>query len=274
MKKCVFVTGSFDDLRSRHVRLLEEASKIGPVHILLWSDDTVRYLSGTAPKLTEAERLYFVRAIRYVDKASLVDGNIDPDELPQFATKQATSWVVFEEQDTPQKRAFCRAKNISYHVIGESELSHFPFAPDINHNDSQQRKKVVVTGCFDWLHSGHVRFFEETSALGDLYVVLGHDQNVLLLKGEGHPLFPENERRYMVQAIRHVKHALLSSGTGWMDAEPEIDLIRPNMYAVNEDGDKSQKKAFCEAHGIEYVVLRRLPKEGLPKRESTALRGF
>jgi cytidyltransferase-like protein len=154
------------------------------------------------------------------------------------------------------------------------ELSRFPLAAEMNHNDTQQRKKVVVTGCFDWLHSGHVRFFEETSALGDLYVVLGHDQNVTLLKGEGHPLFPENERRHMVQSIRFVKQALVSTGNGWMDAEPEIDLIKPDLYAVNEDGDKAEKKAFCEMHGIEYVVLRRLPKEGLPKRESTALRGF
>jgi cytidyltransferase-like protein len=272
--KSVVVTGSFDNLRSRHVRLLEEAAKLGPVHVNLWSDETVRHFSGAAPKLNEAERFYFVQAIRTVDQVSLVGGDIDPDKIPQVSESQPQSWVVFEEQDTPRKRAFCNARNISYHVVGESELSRFPLAPKIFHNECQQRPKVVVTGCFDWLHSGHVRFFEETSALGDLYVVLGHDHNVTLLKGEGHPLFPENERRTMVQAIRHVKQALVSSGSGWMDAEPEINLIKPDLYAVNEDGDKAEKKAFCEAHGIEYVVLRRLPKEGLPKRESTVLRGF
>ena len=272
--KSVVVTGSFDNLRSRHVRLLEEAAKIGPVHVNLWSDKTVHHLSGAAPRLTEAERLYFVQAIRTVDQVTLVYGDIDPDELPHFSESQPASWVVFEKQDTPRKRAFCNAKNISYHVVKESELSRFPLAPEISHNECHQRPKIVVTGCFDWLHSGHVRFFEETAALGDLYVVLGHDQNVTLLKGEGHPLFPENERRCMVQAIRHVKLALLSSGSGWMDAEPEIDVIKPEMYAVNEDGDKAEKKAFCEAHGIEYVVLKRLPKEGLPKRESTTLRGY
>ena len=272
--KSVVVTGSFDNLCSRHVRLLEEAAKLGPVYVNLWSDEIIRHLSGRAPKLSEAERFYFVQAIRTVDQVSLIGGEIDPDTIPLVNGSQPHSWVVFEEQDTPRKRAFCNARNIRFHVVGESELSRFPLAPEINHNERQQRPKVVVTGCFDWLHSGHVRFFEETSALGDLYVVLGHDQNVTLLKGEGHPLFPENERRTMVQAIRHVKQALISSGSGWMDAEPEIDLIRPDLYAVNEDGDKAEKKAFCKAHGIEYVVLRRLPKEGLPTRESTALRGF
>ena len=46
------------------------------------------------------------------------------------------------------------------------------------------------------------------------------------------------------------------------------------MYAVNEDGDKPEKREFCEAHGMQYVVLKRTPKEGLPRRQSTDLRGF
>ncbi len=143
-----------------------------------------------------------------------------------------------------------------------------------NNNSPSLNKKVLVTGCFDWFHSGHVRFFEETSQLGDLYVVVGHDENVRLLKGEGHPLFPEDERRYMVAAIRFVKQALISSGSGWMDAEPEIDAIKPDIYAVNDDGDQPEKRKFCEKHGLEYVVLPRTPAPGLPSRQSTELRGF
>ena len=133
---------------------------------------------------------------------------------------------------------------------------------------------MVVTGCYDWLHSGHVRFFEEASAYGDLYVVVGGDENVRFLKGPGHPLFSQEERRYNVQAVRLVKQALISTGWGWMDAEPEIEKIRPDIYLVNEDGDKPEKRAFSQEHGLEYVVLKRAPKEGLPRRESTKLRGF
>jgi glycerol-3-phosphate cytidylyltransferase-like family protein len=103
---------------------------------------------------------------------------------------------------------------------------------------------------------------------------VGHDANVRLLKGEGHPLFPQDERRYLVQSIRYVKQALISTGHGWTDAEPEIALIKPDICAVNEDGDKPEKRSFCEAHGIQYVVLKRIPKEGLPQRQSTNLRGF
>lgn len=149
-----------------------------------------------------------------------------------------------------------------------------PSKSDIEARPDGSRKKVLVTGCFDWLHTGHRRFFEEVSELGALRVVVGHDANIRKLKGEGHPLFIEQERRYRVGSIRFVTEALVSTGHGWLDAEPEIRRIRPDIYALNEDGDKSAKRRFCEANSIEYVVLKRLPKPGLPRRESTELRGF
>ena len=43
---------------------------------------------------------------------------------------------------------------------------------------------------------------------------------------------------------------------------------------MNEDGDKGGKREYCEKHGIEYLVLKRTPAPGLPKRNSTNLRGF
>ncbi|MCU0521863.1 MAG: adenylyltransferase/cytidyltransferase family protein, partial [Anaerolineae bacterium] len=122
--------------------------------------------------------------------------------------------------------------------------------------------------------SGHIRFFEEVSALGDLYVAVGNDANVRELKGEGHPLQSQDERRYMVQSVRYVTQAVITKGMGWMDAAPNIEEIRPDIYAVNEDGDVPEKAAFCAEHGLEYVVLKRLPKEGLQRRSSTELRGF
>ncbi len=114
----------------------------------------------------------------------------------------------------------------------------------------------------------------DAAAYGALYAVVGSDRNVELLKGPGHPLQREEERRYMVGAVKSVHQCLVSSGSGWMDAEPEIAEIRPTHYVVNEDGDQPEKREFCREHGIEYVVLQRVPHAGLPARSSTALRGF
>jgi cytidyltransferase-like protein len=270
----VVVTGSFDDLKSRHVRLLEESSNLGNVQVLLWADEAVRTLTGKLPKFPVAERSYMLQAIRYVNAVTVVANPIDADAIPMVENFQPTIWAVNEADASPQKQAYCAANNIVYRVVTDRDLQGFPVIPLARGADSATRKKVVVTGCYDWFHSGHVRFFEEVSELGDLYVVAGSDANVRLLKGAGHPLFPQDERRYFIQSIRYVKRALISTGQGWMDAEPEIALIKPDLYAVNEDGDKPEKREFCEAHGIQYVVLKRTPKEGLPRRQSTDLRGF
>jgi len=254
------------------MRFLQEAAKLGPVHLLLWSDQAVQVLESEGPKFPQAERQYFVEAIRYVDQVTLVGGPIERDALPAEHAGGPATWVVEESDDNAAKRAFCEAHGLEFRVITEDQLQGFPEGPS---DDSPSgKKKVIVTGCYDWFHSGHVRFFEEVSELGELYVVVGHDANIKLLKGEGHPMYEEDMRRYMAGSIRHVKRALVSSGDGWLDAEPEIERIKPDIYAVNEDGDRPEKREYCEAHGIEYRVLKRVPKEGLPKRQSTDLRGF
>jgi cytidyltransferase-like protein len=225
----VVVTGSFDDLKSRHVRFLEEASKLGDVHVLLWSDDAVRALTGTASRFPQEERLYLLQAIRNVSQVSLVPPPVERDTIPGLAAIQPAIWVVDQTSDSPQKRAYCKTHNLEYRVLSEADLQGFPVSQHGNsgHTESLPRKKVIVTGSFDWLHSGHVRFFEEASELGDLYAAVGHDENIRLLKGEGHPMFPQDERLYMVQAIRFVTQALLTSGHGWMDAAPEIAVFGP-----------------------------------------------
>ena len=78
----------------------------------------------------------------------------------------------------------------------------------------------------------------------------------------------------MVGSIKYVKQALISSGDGWLDADPEIQRLKPDIYAVNEDGDRGGKREYCEKNGIEYLVLKRTPAPGLPQRSSTNLRGF
>lgn len=270
----VYITASFDNLRSPQVRFLQEASRLGKVNVLLWSDAVVRAVEGNAPMFPQQERQYLLESIRCVSQVSLVEALPDPDVLPATGDVRGCAWVVDEAGDNTARKAYCQNSGMRYRVIPAEALKGFPSFPEAGVATAPGRKKALVTGCYDWLHSGHVRFFEEVSHLGDLYVVVGNDANVRYLKGEGHPMIGQEERRYMVQSIRFVKQALITSGFGWMDAAPEIALVKPDIYAVNEDGDRPEKRAFCQEHGLEYVVLKRVPKAGLPRRESTRLRGF
>ena len=128
---------------------------------------------------------------------------------------------------------------------------------------------MFVSGCFDLLHSGHVAFFRAASQLGDVYVSVGNDANVTALKKA--PMFPEQERVYMVGAIRWVHHAFVAKGMGH-DQSLDLDDVKPDIFFVNEDGDKESKRAQCAERGIEYVVARRTPDGGLSVRSSTSIK--
>lgn len=132
-------------------------------------------------------------------------------------------------------------------------------------------KKVFVSGCYDLLHSGHVEFFRQAAQYGDLYVGIGSDSTILHYKHH-RTVYPEQERLFMVKAIRYVKDAFINDGDGVMDFVQTVDRLKPDVFVVNADGASETKRRFCAERGIEYVVLDRVPADGLAARSSTALK--
>ena len=133
------------------------------------------------------------------------------------------------------------------------------------------KPKVFVSGCYDLLHSGHIEFFRQASAYGSLYVGIGSDSTIQRLKGHK-TLYSENERLFMVKSIRYVQDAYINRGSGLMDFIPTVDFLKPDIFVVNEDGSTKEKENFCKERGIEYVVLKRTPQEGLEARSSTDIK--
>jgi cytidyltransferase-like protein len=136
---------------------------------------------------------------------------------------------------------------------------------------AELKKKVFVSGCYDLLHSGHVEFFRQASQYGDLYVGIGSDNTIAALKGHK-TMYSEQERLFMVRAIRYVKEAYINQGDGYLDFLPTLDIVRPDCLVVNEDGDREEKRALCRERGMEYIVLKRVPSDGLAARSSTDLK--
>ena len=132
-------------------------------------------------------------------------------------------------------------------------------------------KKVFVSGCYDLLHSGHVEFFKQASQYGDLYVGIGSDATYQEYKHRK-PMFPEEERLFMVKAVRYVKEAYVNAGSGVIDFLPTLDLVRPDVFVVNAEGGSEEKRQLCKERGIEYVELQRTPHEGLQARSSSSLK--
>jgi cytidyltransferase-like protein len=131
-------------------------------------------------------------------------------------------------------------------------------------------KKVLVSGCFDILHSGHIAFFEEASKCGELYVGVGSDSTVHELKGRK-PVYSEKERLYLIQSLKYVKDAWINSGRGLMDFEEEALSLKPDIIFVNSDGFTADKKEFCKKHNIQLIVSNKLPLDGFPIQPATMM---
>lgn len=132
-------------------------------------------------------------------------------------------------------------------------------------------KKVFVSGCYDLLHSGHVEFFQQASRFGDLYVGIGSDATYLEYKHRK-PMFPQEERLFMVQNIKAVKEAYINEGSGVIDFLPTLDRVNPDVFVVNAEGGSEEKRRICAERGIEYIELQRTPHEGLQARSSSSLK--
>jgi D-beta-D-heptose 7-phosphate kinase/D-beta-D-heptose 1-phosphate adenosyltransferase len=69
------------------------------------------------------------------------------------------------------------------------------------------RRIVFTNGCFDLLHSGHVRYLRAARALGDVLVVaLNSDASVRRLKGPERPLVRLRDRAEVMAALEMVDY--------------------------------------------------------------------
>ena len=159
------------------------------------------------------------------------------------------------------------------HVV-KSETDFRPMdktADSIAMEVRKRRHRVFVSGCYDLLHSGHIEFFKQASQYGDLYVGIGSDATYLEYK-HAKPLFPQEERLFMVKAVRYVKDACINEGVGIIDFLPTLDKVKPDVFVVNSDGGSEEKRRICRERGIRYVELERAPHAGLQARSSSSLK--
>jgi rfaE bifunctional protein nucleotidyltransferase chain/domain len=98
---------------------------------------------------------------------------------------------------------------------------------------SEGKKLVFTNGCFDILHAGHVRYLNQARSLGDALVLgLNSDKSVRVLKGEGRPIVPEDERAEVLAALACIDFIFIFD-----DLTPQrvIDAIVPDILVKGAD---------------------------------------
>lgn len=122
-------------------------------------------------------------------------------------------------------------------------------------------KKVLVGGCFDLLHFGHISFLKQAKALGDyLVVALESDENARRMKGDNRPIHNQKQRKEMLEALSVVNEVLMLPP---MKTNEEYDAlvnrIKPAIIAVTEgDPILDKKKNQAEAVGAQLVVIPKI----------------
>jgi rfaE bifunctional protein nucleotidyltransferase chain/domain len=92
---------------------------------------------------------------------------------------------------------------------------------------------VLANGNFDLLHVGHVRYLRGAKELGGkLVVAINSDASVRVLKGEGRPIMPEEERAEIVAALSDVDAVVIFPE---LDVRALIRELRPDIQAKGTD---------------------------------------
>lgn len=114
--------------------------------------------------------------------------------------------------------------------------------------------RVMATGVFDILHSGHLRYLEEAKLLGDeLIVVVATDATVRKQKHE--PITPETMRLELVQALKPVDRALLGKEGDMFEIVKEVapDII---VLGYDQAFDEKNLEAELAKRGLKARVVR------------------
>lgn len=118
---------------------------------------------------------------------------------------------------------------------------------------------VVVTGVFDLLHIGHLRFIEAARELGDsLAVGVESDERVRRWKGPERPIQSEEDRCTLIGALRVVDRVFLIGGER-VDPAYYADLLRPMtaryLAVTADDPYLAEKRDAMACIGVELRVV-------------------
>lgn len=115
--------------------------------------------------------------------------------------------------------------------------------------------RVMASGVFDILHTGHISYLEQAKAAGDeLVVVVACDSTVRRRKHE--PVTPEGMRLRIVQSLKPVDLALIGKDSGdFLDTLREVD---PDviMLGFDQTFDEEELQSQLRGKGFDIEVIR------------------
>jgi rfaE bifunctional protein nucleotidyltransferase chain/domain len=125
-------------------------------------------------------------------------------------------------------------------------------------------KTVLVGGCFDLLHFGHISFLKQAKTLGDyLIVALESDENVRRMKGEARPIHTQKQRKEMLESLLFIDEVIpLPTMHNDSDYYELVRKIKPSVVAITQ-GDTAKVKKTEQAQEVGAQLIE-IPKIHTP----------
>ncbi len=126
---------------------------------------------------------------------------------------------------------------------------------------SKDKKIVLVGGCFDVLHPGHIIFLEKAKKAGDfLVVLLESDEKIKKMKGDHRPVYNQKERAILLRALRAVDKVILLP---FIQTEEQYDefvqKISPDIIAATVgDAHSHYKKRSAKRAGAKFKYVTKI----------------
>lgn len=127
----------------------------------------------------------------------------------------------------------------------------------IKKTGKNKKKVVAVSGPFDPLHIGHVRYMQEAKKLGDRLIVILNNDNWYRIKGR-EVFMKEDDRKEIIEALECVDEVILTHHTKDstdISVCKELQKIKPHVFAKGGDrfADNIPEFVLCKQLGIEMA---------------------
>lgn len=120
---------------------------------------------------------------------------------------------------------------------------------------------VLVGGCFDILHYGHIYFLRKAKTYGDYLVVfIESDKNIRKLKGNGRPIHNQDQRKEILESLKFVdKVIILKDKITDSDYLEFVSNIKPSVIATTKgDPMLGKKSAQAKVVGAKVVMIPKI----------------
>lgn len=120
---------------------------------------------------------------------------------------------------------------------------------------------VLVGGCFDILHAGHIAFLKAAKNSGDkLFILLESDDAIRQKKGNSRPIHTQEDRASILSSLNSVDYIILLPHLK-SDAEYDelIFALKPDIIAITK-GDSGKIHKLRQANLIDAKVIEVIGK--------------